>query len=346
MSDTLEELHISYERFIDKVTVLYGESGTGKSSIIVDILHSLKDHIEQIIVISPTDPQNGTYGKGLVPTPFIHYVINETLLADIWDRQEALVSIWAKANSPKIIMQLFNRIPNIGHVKAALAEIMRKFTEYKTSMQESDDPAHIVNHKIALEEEKCHTLLRAICKKAICVHSAKLLKLRLSEQEEFCLKYINLNPKLVLIFDDCTEQLKKFKANPTLQKIFYQGRHVQITCIIACHTDKALDPELKKNARVSIFTEPGSARAYFDRPSHNFDKSQKIMAHRLIGSTFTNVKPYQKIVWVRDERSLYSLTADKRPGFKFGSPIIREYAKKIEAGKKSSLGNKFAGTFT
>ena len=46
---------------IGKNTILYGESGTGKSTIIIDILYHLKDIIPSCIIISPTESANGTF---------------------------------------------------------------------------------------------------------------------------------------------------------------------------------------------------------------------------------------------------------------------------------------------
>lgn len=45
---------------------MYGESGTGKSTIILDILYKIKDKIPTCVVISPTEDQNKTY-EDIIP---------------------------------------------------------------------------------------------------------------------------------------------------------------------------------------------------------------------------------------------------------------------------------------
>jgi hypothetical protein len=138
--------------------------------------------------------------------------------------------------------------------------------------------------------------------------------------------------------------LKTHKKHTVIQKIFFQGRHTCITAIIACHTDMAISPDLKKNAFINVFTEDTAARAYFDRASGNLDKEGKQRAHAAVKTAFA-VK-HQKLVWVRDQKTFYKFTATKHDDFQFGSPHIREYSSQIEATNKVNTSNRFLGLFT
>lgn len=328
---SLQELDFCYDKFLDRSAILYGETGTGKSFIIVDILYQLKPYADQIIVISPTDRSNHTYDKGLVPLPCIHYTITAKLLDDIWERQNAFATVYTKANKPEIIKKLFDRIQGNYIERKAIEEAYRRMKTYEHEIRAEEADENIIKSKIADMERDCKKFILLIYKHSINANRDKLLKLQLSSDERFSLKYLNFNPRLVLIFDDCTDLLKKFKAHPVIQKIFYQGRWAYVTAIFAAHTDKALDPELKKNAFISIFTEESCAHAYFERKSNDLDRDAKSRATAACKAAFVPTAKHQKLAWVRDEKKFYKFTATPHENFKFGSPIIWEYCKQIQA---------------
>lgn len=343
---SLPEFDFNYKNFLDKTTVLYGETGTGKSFIITDILFQLQPYVDQAVVISPMDRSNHTYDRGLIPLPCIHYTISAKLLDDIWERQNALSSVYAKANDPKILEDLFNKISNNAPARNVIDSIRDKLSKYKHELEkESIDPSTIKIKIIEMNKEYTK-LINMIWVNNINENRAHLQKLKLSKDEQYSLKYLNLNPRIVLIFDDCTDLFKKFKSHSVVQKLFYQGRWAYITVIIACHTDIALDPALKKNTYVSIYTERNCADAYFTRPSHNFDRETRQVASSACKIAFTPLAKHQKLAWVREERKFFKLTASDHSNFRFGSPYIWDYCDKIktESGTMTS-NNKFITDF-
>lgn len=346
----LQELDFSWQTFLDKTTVLYGESKTGKSTVIVDILYQLKPFVEQIIVISPTDRINHTYsGKTIkdrvVPLPCIHYSISDKLLKDIWERQEALVAVYTKANDPDIIAGLFNRLQLID-VNRNLADVdaRRRAREAEIRSQYTDEDT--IKGKIEEMEVDFNKLVNMIHKHYINENRAKLSKMNLTKDEQFTLKFLNLNPRMVLIFDDCTDELGKFKNHPVMQKIAFQGRWNYITTLVACHTDKKLDTSFKSNAFNSIFTEESCANVYFGRGSLGVDKEGKDRAKVACKAAFSPTAKFQKLIWVREDKKFYRFTATKRPGFTFGSPVIWDMCRQISAeGQVISSDNRFVNGF-
>jgi hypothetical protein len=312
----------------------------------VDILHILKPYVEQIIVISPTDRQNHTYDKGIVPLPCIHYNITPKLLDDIWERQNALSTVYTKANKPEILKQLFDKIQGNSYARSVIDNIHRKRRDYEEEINNENHDESTTKAKIAEMDRECKKLIVLIYKHYINENRAKLQNTTLTKDEQFTLKFLNLNPRLVIIFDDCTDLLKKYKSHPVMQKLFYQGRWAFITALIACHTDKALDPELKKNAFVNIFTGEKSAHSYFGRASNDLDKEEKARANAACKAAFSPLAKHQKLVWVREENKFYKFTATSHDNFKFGSPVIWEYCRQIQAEAGSiNTDNKFIGDF-
>jgi len=343
---TLRNLEFLPEKFVDRLAILLGASGSGKSVVICDILHCIKDHVEQIIVISPTDRQNHTYDKGIVPSPCIHYTITEKLLVDIWDRQNALVSVYTNANNPNILRALFNKIQNNTDARKIIDEINTKLRNRAKEIKEDGGDPELIKSKIQEMETEGGKLILAIFKRCIKANKEQLSNMKLTKEEIYSLKYFDLNPRLALIFDDCTDLIKKFKAHPIIQKLFFQGRWAFITCLIACHTDVALEPGLKKNAFLTIFTEETSAHAYFERKTNDLTKEQKRVSANACKIAFTGLAKYQKLAWVRDESRFYTFTSKIHGNFRFGSQHFWDFCNKIKAEAGSiPTNNKFIGDF-
>lgn len=346
---TVPDLEITHEKIIDKSSIVYGESGTGKSYIIVDMLHALRPHIDQIIVFAPTDRQNHTYDKGIVPLPFIHYTITPKLLTDIWNRQEALVAVYTQSNNPSVLRSLFKKISESRRSPAenVIAEINLKLKSSEREMMNLGMEESQYKAKVSEMKEDCEKLISQIYKTYITKETPNLSRMQLTQQEQFALKYHAMNPRLVIVFDDCTDLIKKYKGHDVMQKIFYQGRHSKITAIIAVHTDKVLDSELKKNAAISIFTEMPCATAYFMRQSTSLDRESQARAIAACKIAFGDpARPFQKLAYIRHEKKYYKFVAQKREGFTFGSTIIRSFCKMIavESGKVSA-DNQFISEF-
>jgi hypothetical protein len=347
MNTQLPELEMSYTKFLDKTTVLYGESRTGKSTVIVDVLFQLQPYVDQIIVFSPMDRQNHTYDGGIVPPPCIHYSISAQLLDDIWERQSALANVYTRANDPDTLEKLFKRIPPQKSAKALdqLEQIRRRMHSYEAELSESES-AEVVRNKVEEMRLQCEKLRILVYKTYINQFKTYLNELRPTKKEKFCIQYLNLNPRMVIIFDDCTDMMKKFKTHRVMQKLFYQGRWAFITALIACHTDKALDPELKKNTFVTVFTEETCALGYFNRASNDLDKDAKRRAKDACKFAFTPMAKYQKLVWIRDEKKFFTLTAKKHDNFRFGCDALWDYCNIIKADSGGSLSdNKFIRDF-
>jgi hypothetical protein len=342
---SVPELTLTHKHCLDRTTIILGETGTGKSSVIVDILHQLQPHADQIIVISPTDRQNHTYDRGIVPLPCIHYAIRAELLEDIWERQSALVAAYTKARRESVVESLFRRIPNNELARKVISQIDARLREYANGGGDGGSDA-VSPAKLEEMRADCQRLRMTIWCEYIAKNESVLQKMSLTIDEKYTLRYINLNPRLVLIFDDCTEQINKYKKNPVIQKLFYQGRHSYISMILASHTDKSLDPELKKNAFITVFTGEATALAYFNRPSNDLDKESYARAVAACRAVYTPLAPHQKLVWLRAEKRFCRFTATLWPVFRFGNAVLWDYCDRIKSdGSTLAAGNKFIGDF-
>ena len=337
--NSLPEIDLHYSLFLNKATVIYGESGTGKTVILKDILYLLKNYVDQIIVFSQTDKQTRSYGGTIVPSVMVHDNITDELLNDIYKRQEVLASVYDKVWNMEIIESLFSRIQSdVNGQRNAIAQIERAIG----IIADSDIQAEDKNKK----KDELMRYIKLIYKHAISENASALQKESLTEDEKYSLKYINLNPNLVILFDDCTALIDKFKKHFVINSLFFQGRHLKITTLLAIHTDKVLLPEHKKNSYVNIFTNDIAAHGYANRPSSDLDKASKIKFDNAVRVAFTDAAKYQKLLYIRDTRKFYRFCATPRDQFEFCSPTIRAFCEEIAASSGSlSKANKFSFKF-
>jgi energy-coupling factor transporter ATP-binding protein EcfA2 len=333
---SVQELKPDYTMFLDKTTVLYGASGSGKSFLMRDILHMLQPHIQQVIVISPTDAQNSSY-SGIIPKPCIHYAISEQHLNDIYERQMMLTTVCKKASNEDIIYKLYSMIPS--GKRAVCDDALRSVNDRLRALKTSDSA------DVSKAEAECKKFRVAMWKHVIGQNLRMLYILPLTADQKMALEYMNVNPKMVIIFDDCTEQLDKLKKSPVIQSLFYKGRWAQLTILIGCHTDKTIDAGVKKSTFVSIFTEEGAARAYFNRASSDFDRATKNKAIKAIDHIFTT-GTHQKLVILRGDHTFYKYTAVGQSDFRFGSESLWNFCDRVKSDEGTlSATNKFIRDF-
>lgn len=342
----VEDTSLTSELFLDKTTIVYGQSGTGKSTIIVEILYQLNQNIDQIIVISPTDPSNHTYSSGVVPKPLIHYNLTEKLLKKIWDRQEIFAAIYSRANQQTVLERLFRRL-NLDHVTNILDNAHKCKAQALAKIEDSYIDKSIRNKKTEEIESKYSEFFNLVYKRYISENRSVLEKMRLTPDEKFTLKYLNFNPRMVIIFDDCSADfagIKSTEGKQILGKMFYQNRWAFLTVIIAIHDYKLINSEWRKNAYNSIFTDSKGFRSYMNRETNGFSRDEANEILKKAPNVFSN--GYQKLIYVRKHDKFYKFEATPRYDFQFGAPSIKKYCKMIEDdGLTIDQNNEFFGYF-
>jgi hypothetical protein len=240
-------------------------------------------------------------------------------------------------NSLESLKSLFDKIANQPS-KTVMSGIDEKISAIDEDIMSTTDEKEKKN----LEElrSKYHQVVTMLCKKTIAEAKGTPAITSLSPDELDSLKFVSINPKILLLFDDCTDQIKKLRNTKIIEKMFYQGRHNNITTIFACHTDKALDPEIKKNTYINIFCDESSASSYFSRTSAFMSEQIVTKAKTSIKSTFS-VK-WQKLIWVKERNLFCKYTANIHPPFTFGSDVVREFGDRVAAdATKTDVNNYF-----
>jgi hypothetical protein len=322
--------------YFNQSTILFGATRSGKSTVLMDILHQLKGMVPLIYVFSPTAEANNTF-EGVVPAPLIYTTVDIDRLKRIYARQQGAQKIYNKVNKMPPLQELFEKVASDKEISAAQSayqnaiRIISKKQNDK-SLNKGERNA-VVSRVKKVRDEYLVTLYKAVIR----VNKARLKKMDLTQTQLYIIKYLDFNPNCIVIFDDFGAELRAFQNTDIVKKIFFQGRHSSINMILTLQDDMGLSSSLRKNAFVSIFTSAQCASAYFARGSNNFQKATKVKAEAIITDLFndTNKKTHKKLAYMRDELDSFRYTiADIHDDFRFGSSALWDICNTITNGAK------------
>jgi hypothetical protein len=295
---------VDKDHFLNRSIVLYGQSDTGKSSMIKHILYYIQAFITWGLVVAPSD--NGDFDT-CIDRIFIKRDVTIERLYKIFKRQEMARDIYKKANDVKVLEKLFNRVAPRNQQQ--LAQKIKTTTEYtlkKISNDNSLNSSQKSKEKKKIEKRR-DADLTVVYKAEIIKHRDSISKKgeKLDENEKYSLKYLTFCPNILLIFDDCAAKINgwlKNKKHTTLKEMFYNGRHYFITHIYSVQDEKELDTLIRKNVFVSFFGNSISAITFFDKASVGITKEKKKEVMEMIDVLYTErpgVENYKKLMYAR-----------------------------------------------
>lgn len=327
----------TYDCFLNITTLVYGRTRSGKSTLVLEILYLLKDHISIPFVVSQS---NAADYVGKVPKNCIKNNVTKEWLEDFLVAQKGRANLYNKANDMKTLKILFDKIktPQIENVERMILSAADKYIRNIESNPKLDYPT---------KKEQIKTIQEMQVKRLVELYKTNIRGYKhildgmidkLSRDEICCLNYIDFVPHTLLILDDCAAVFKKWvKESTVIKEIFYNGRWAYITFIITTQDDKDIESELRKNAMISYFTTAAAATANFTRTSNAFPKHERIRAAACIERVFKasiddKVKNFRKLVYKQntDDPFMYTI-AEIYDDFRIGCPALWQLNDKIEA---------------
>lgn len=329
--------------FINKSTVFYGGSGTGKTFLITDFLYLLKRVFYAVIVFAPTNKDNKSYDKK-IPDSFIHETMDIENLRSMFKHQSQKTAAYSAANEIDNLESLF--------FKVASVEENRKMAEIRGEMkiklqknkrlpsEEREDPDDIKKY--------FDNVCAALCKRVIRANKASLRRMsasgKLTKLEKNTLENHDINPKMLVIFDDAimelVEVLKEGKKtkDDVLKNFFFKGRHKNMTFFYAMQDDTKMGPDIRKNVHISVFTDSASIRSYFMKGNTGHGEIRKkqadVIARELLDedeNAPTRAKKNEKVIFIKDmPNPWYYYKAKRRGNFKAGSKIFHDIGERIK----------------
>lgn len=325
-----------------KNTMIYGATGTGKTTIIHDILFTLKDVIPSIVIFSSTAKLNGAY-DGIVPNFLIHDVIDIAKLEEIISEQEKKVKIYKNS---KDLDQLYNLFTKVASSNDRMIDKQIKDMSASAYVQINESSLPISTKK--QERNRLKSLvaerLETLYKKCIRQHRKLLLKMKVSQDDKLVIKYLDMNPNLFIGFDDVTADFtKSFQHEKVIEKIYTQGRWIMTTTAVGIHDDTKIDTSVRKGVHNSIFTTPNCATSFFNNKANSFTKEDKLKCLERVNFVFNNsdndMPKHTKLIYLRNPTDgsddyVQSYLATEHDDFRFGA---EEYWMIDEKATKKSL---------
>lgn len=327
--------------FYLKNIVLYGANNTGKSTMLIDIVHSLKSLIPVAYAFAGTPGARAAL-KGIIPEKCISSEFTLAKAKQIYDRQVAARATFDIANDPANLQSLFHRIAGKQKVDTERAFI----NESKTAidmLKASDMDASTKKAQTKEIETSTKDFLLKLYKETIKENRELLEVMELSSIEKTTLKCIGLNPNILVIVDDCGAMIsEKMQKSEEFKNYFMMYRHVGITPIFTFQDDTELISKLRKQPSISIFTSQQCASAFFGRSANNFHKDTQREANRIINMVFDGshrwYPKHTKFMWIRDDEHPFRYyKADEHDEFEFGCAAYWEMCKRAESTKNARI---------
>jgi energy-coupling factor transporter ATP-binding protein EcfA2 len=334
--DTHEKIYYnerSSKQYLNRITVLYGASMSGKTTLMFDILHILKDKISVPIVFCPTtESESNTTYKFSFPACLIFQEVDLEKIEQIYSAQIERAKKYRIANLLNVLRKLFDHVSS-DHDQRMSARIVNLFKKIISKIDASSHGFAIKKGLKKQASDTCDESLKNQWKDCIRKNRHKLKNIKLQENEKIGLKYMDFNPHLLLIFDDCAAQAKIWSKSPTMKKLFFRGRHEYITQIYTMQNDKLIPPNLRQNTHNSIFTDEFSANAFFAAKSNGISKDKQKLVRKIISDIFPlegGINKYIKLIYSTYWHNPLTITiANEYDNVRMGSLYLWKYDKKL-----------------
>jgi hypothetical protein len=335
--------------FLNRLTICWGGTGCGKSTIIRDIVASLSDKIPIGIACCPTAQMSGDY-DGLFPPQCIHDDVTKDLMQRIFQRQTNIIAMYDLVHDPSSIEPLYRKVAN-DESKSKLDRLAGIYNKGCNDIRTSCDETEL---EITLKElrAKYDKKKTKIMRNVIIENTDNLLSRNLTNMQRTIVKNMMIVPEMLLLIDDCAASAKEWAAFTETKQMFFQSRHYRLTVFLAFQEITILPPPLRMNSHINIFTSEKILNSYVSKASTGISTDERKRLSRIAMTIFApsenKSKPnYKKLVLfsqiIKCEHSVqYIIASIKRK--RFGStPLWRlcdEVKKEVTASVSSRSFNK------
>jgi len=348
----ITRLHVIHENFLNCVINIYGPTNSGKTAITRDIMFNLKDKIPMGFVFNPTNPVQKAYDyyfPDLAIITITEVTKLETKISAIYKRQEMVTEMYRCANNVNILHKIYLRLrtPASDSILIKLEVAEQRYSkalvnlkraadqEARSGQQTRPKTAFYQKEKDRIED----MLLRArimFYKSIIRPKRDDLLKHAshtLADEEKYAINYLDINPNVLLIFDDVVDELKPIQKT-LIQTIVHKCRHVYMTIIFLMQDDAMMIRDIRKQPRYSIFMKATAARTYAQRKENNMDKNDVKKIDEICDKVWRPTTPHRKLVYCNqaaENQFRYIDFTYHTEKFQFGSPAFRDFCDKAKS---------------
>lgn len=323
--------------FINKNTIIYGRTGTGKTTIVRDIMKILQPHYPIIFVICPTMSSYDNY----VPSAVRMDSLNLKFLREITQRQKDVTTIYNNIQKHRqTIIEKYGTFQE----KNAIVQLTNAYEDkkmeltrlYAGSSNQLENALHIIQRNyqarlLRLQREAFENMRRELSAMRVSEWYESLVfrNQSIGKISFDVIRFYDINPKMLLIFDDVTGNFKEYAKIQSIDKsylfkdIFTKGRHINITTIMTCHSDTSLPPDIRGAVHINIFS-------YRDIVEPFFKRTNNMLINACNASSFFKEEIFKnehyKMIYDRDLSIFYAYRAQIHPVFRMGSRELWQLA--------------------
>jgi ElaB/YqjD/DUF883 family membrane-anchored ribosome-binding protein len=322
--------------YLDMTTVVLGGTGTGKSTIIKDIIYLCKDYVPLYLVLC-NQTSAVMYERLGIPKEAIKQDLGPDVWKSVYERQMVVTHLYKVARDPDVLEKLCRRVcRSISDDIAKIKNYAKNLMEERGNLSEDAKDAlkDKVNSRIV---DLCHTTIEKERDRI------SLIRNQLSDDEQTAFLNYKLNPKFMIVVDDRTELIKKWikdcekiKDGNPIDGIFFAGRHFHISLVIAAHAEIAIPLKFRTNARVIFYTSGPVLLTATKRGNFAGTDEDKLVAKTLATDVFddkkSGEKKHRKVCYMQNEPSdtKWRYTVAKQHGpFTVGCDAMRELSRRL-----------------
>ena len=343
-----------HKNYLDRTTINYGASGTGKSYLIREQCFLLKDFMERIIVFTTTNDVNKTFDK-IAPKIMINNKPTAEKLIKIYNANADRARLYTMVHSSTDLAMVVNKMNEYPHlsiiynsVSIAINEATRATETFIQRIKLSNEPYDKQMQECNRANEILEKRKTEIYRRTIRAHKNALYDICSSKENthlKVLIDNLDINPRLLVIFDDCLEELheiakRKQKGSDgsdenIVDKFFSRGRWAFMTIIIGAQNDAKITPHMRRSAFLSIFTEHECAIHFMNSKVNSLSKPKKDRMAQACTAVFdTSKNNYKKLVYCRLNTSIetafmYAI-AGTYPDFRVGSDAFWAYCDAVQ----------------
>lgn len=320
----IPRVDLTKDLFLNRLTILYGPSGSGKSVLIRTIVNSLIEKIPIGFVCCPTARSNGDYDN-IFPSAAVHDDLTATLMQKIFKRQKSMIDMYNLVRDVNAIRPLYECVKDY-QTDARIQKNTKKMDEARYEIpknMEENESIPALQELETVYNEGIVKLMRKCINRSINDISNRM---KLSELQQAMIKNFNINPNILLIVDDCAARIKEWKDLTETKELFFQGRHMRTTVVLTMQSESLIPPPLRINAHINIFTTRQIATVYFKKETNGLTTDDRKFLDKVAAAIFAqdeDGKPnFKKMVsfgqLIKTEHKIQFMVGDMRKK-RFGS---------------------------
>ncbi len=295
---SLDRLELTSDVCLNSVIIAYGARNTGKTTAIFGVMHSVRDIVDEVHVISQSAGANNQFAD-YVPARAIRTDLRPEWIQKLLATQkEKAKTMRDFVENTEILKSLFERCAG-RRDRLMMINIVNRTKDYVEEARkkyESDEEGFLYTKMMM--EKKRDAVIKKHQKETIKKNIELLSGMELSMKERKAIANFNMNPHILLIFDDCASALKEWtRKNPGITEAIYNGRHYYMTVIITAQADTTIDNKIRGNATLTIYTDPMTAGCNIER-EHKNDKKRGLACINAIWRKSTKMISFKKLVYM------------------------------------------------